>query len=329
MENQKFEYSVAIRTLGKGGEKYKQELESLHNQTVMPKHIFVFIAEGYPRPEFQVGIEEYVSVHKGLVHQRSASADGVDTEFLLILDDDVFFPADSVEKLHDDMMKRNADGIAPDTFESYKMGLFSKIKYYFATGVTSHQPNEWDIIIKRNGTFSYNVCPERGGVYLTQSAAGTACFMKTDVFRAIHYEHELWIDQYPAGTFGEDQIMFNKIHKNGFRMLMAHDTGVLHLDAATNNIKQKTYEKLKYRALSYYMTWYRTCYDLPDNSRKEKILCSLAYNWRFILGLSTRLVYALLELSPRFFTSFIDGYVTAKKYAHSDEYKKIPSFIVK
>ena len=89
MNKQKFEYSVAIRTLGTAGDMYRKELESLHNQTVKPRHIFVFLAEGYKRPDFQVGMEEYVPVHKGLVHQRAASLQGVDTEYLLILDDDI------------------------------------------------------------------------------------------------------------------------------------------------------------------------------------------------------------------------------------------------
>lgn len=59
VNNNKFEYSVAIRTLGTGGEKYRKEIESLHSQTIKPKNIFVFIAEGYKRPDFQIGIEKY------------------------------------------------------------------------------------------------------------------------------------------------------------------------------------------------------------------------------------------------------------------------------
>ena len=55
---EKFEYSVAIRTVGKAGEKYLQELRSLHQQTVKPKHIFVHLAHGFDRPKEQVGMEE-------------------------------------------------------------------------------------------------------------------------------------------------------------------------------------------------------------------------------------------------------------------------------
>ena len=60
-------YSVAIRTLGTAGDKFRQELESLKTQTLQPDRILVYIAEGYARPPFQVGREEYVWVPKGMV----------------------------------------------------------------------------------------------------------------------------------------------------------------------------------------------------------------------------------------------------------------------
>lgn len=49
-----FTYSVAIRTVGKAGDKYIQELKSLHAQTIKPTHIYVFLAHGFERPKEQV-----------------------------------------------------------------------------------------------------------------------------------------------------------------------------------------------------------------------------------------------------------------------------------
>lgn len=328
MNNQKFEYSVAIRTLGTGGDKYRQELESLHRQTVKPKHIFIFIAEGYERPDFQVGIEEYVTVPKGLVHQRAASLQGVDTEYVLILDDDIYFPDDAVEKLYDTMTARKADCIAPETFNNAGMSLFSKLGYYMANGVLPRSNDQWAVKIRRNGTFSYNCNPTQGGVYLTQSFPGTACLCKTRAFRAIHYEDELWIDQFPAGTFGEDQVMSYKLHINGYKVLMAHDTGILHLDAGTNNIHNKTYKKIKYRALSYYLTWHRTRYNLRGNTTIEKLLCSLAFFWRFSLGSFTRILFSITKLHPKHLVAFIHGTISGIAFAHSKEYKALNNFII-
>lgn len=328
MNNQTFEYSVAIRTLGTGGEKYRQELESLHQQTIKPKHIFIFIAEGYKRPDFQIGIEEYIPVHKGLVHQRVASLTGVDTEYLLILDDDIFFPDDGVERLYDIMTAHDADCIAPETFDNIGMSLYAKLGYYMANGVRPRGNDGWAIKIQRNGSFSFNSKPSKGGVFLTQSFPGTACLCKTEAFRAIHYEHELWIDQFPAGTFGEDQVMSYKLHRNGFKVLMAHDTGILHLDAGTNNIHNKTYKKIKYRALSYYMTWYRTCYDLNGNSFLEKLLCACAFSWRFALGTFTRVLFAIVKLQPKHLTAYVHGTFAGMAFARSKEYKLLKNFIL-
>ena len=38
-------YSVAIRTLGTAGEKFRMELESIGRQTVLPEKVIVYVAE--------------------------------------------------------------------------------------------------------------------------------------------------------------------------------------------------------------------------------------------------------------------------------------------
>ena len=67
------QYTAIIRTLGTAGEKYQKLLNSLMAQTVRPKDIIVYIAEGYPIPKETVGIERYVFVKKGMVAQRALS----------------------------------------------------------------------------------------------------------------------------------------------------------------------------------------------------------------------------------------------------------------
>ena len=329
METPKFEYCVAIRTVGKAGDKYIQELQSLHRQTVKPKHIFVHLAEGFERPKEQVGMEEYIITPKGLVHQRAASLDGVDTEFLLILDDDVFFPDDAVEKLHQALIEHEADCIAPDTFPNHEMSFKGKLTAYMANSVKPRRDDEWAIKIERNGTFSYNNYPQKNGVYPTQSAAGPAYLVKTEVFRAIHYEDELFVDEFPPGTYGEDQLNFNKMYRNGYKVLLQYDAGIIHLDAGTNNVKQKTYEKLYYRAMSQYITWYRSCYDLRGNTKREKFRCKWAYGCRFTLGAITRIGYSIVTLSTKFITAHVKGNIAARKYVKSDRYKSVPNFILK
>ena len=62
-------YSIAIRTLGTTGEKFVRELESIKRQTVQPDKVVIYIAEGYKRPDYTIGKEEYVMTGKALLWQ--------------------------------------------------------------------------------------------------------------------------------------------------------------------------------------------------------------------------------------------------------------------
>ena len=97
------EYTAVIRTLGKAGEKYQTLLDSLVSQTIPPKEIIVYIAEGYQFPKETCGKEKYVCVPKGMVAQRALRYDEVHTDYLLMLDDDVYLPGDAVERLFREM----------------------------------------------------------------------------------------------------------------------------------------------------------------------------------------------------------------------------------
>lgn len=84
-------YCAAIRTLGKAGDKYQTLLDSLKNQTIPPKKIIVYLAEGYDKPKETIGSEEVVYVKKGMVVQRALQYSEVDTEWMLLPDDSVMF----------------------------------------------------------------------------------------------------------------------------------------------------------------------------------------------------------------------------------------------
>lgn len=110
------EYSVAIRTLGTAGEKYQRLLDSINNQSLQPKDIFVYIADGYPIPKETIGREKYIYVKKGMVSQRALQYTEINTEYILFLDDDLFLPEDTVETMFRILFKNGADVISPDIF---------------------------------------------------------------------------------------------------------------------------------------------------------------------------------------------------------------------
>ena len=319
-------YNVAIRTIGKAGDKYVKEIRSLMSQSVPPHRIVVYIAEGFDLPE-RVGMEEYVVVPKGLVHQRSVFPDDEGVEYLLIMDDDVFVPQDGVEKMMEMMDLFCVDCIIPDTFPNHEMTWKQKLVAYMSNNVSARGNDGYAIRIKRNGAFSYNDNPPEGAVLPTQSGAGPAFFIKKQVFKDIHYEDELWVDNYPPGTFYEDQLMFYKIYTNGFKMVTWFDSGVLHLDAGTNNQREKSYEKLMYRAMANYVIWHRSV--LKGKGGIEALLCHLAYFYRFVMGLLTRVVFALMNVSFKHVSAYVSGNIHGVGLTKSDEYKALPGYMIK
>ena len=84
MRNNLFNYSVAIRTLGKSGIAYETLINCLKAQTIQPQKIVVYLAEGYIPPR-QVADEQIVYCSKGMAHQRAMKFDEIDTEYIKLI----------------------------------------------------------------------------------------------------------------------------------------------------------------------------------------------------------------------------------------------------
>lgn len=109
------DYSVVIRTLGTSGEKYNSLLESVKNQTVQPREVVVVMAHEYTLPPFHIENERVVWTRKGMVNQRQVGFEESKSPYLLILDDDISFDNDFVEKCFSQMQSTGADCIFPVT----------------------------------------------------------------------------------------------------------------------------------------------------------------------------------------------------------------------
>ena len=150
------EYTAVIRTLGKAGEKYQTLLNSLISQTIPPKEIIVYIAEGYPIPAETVGRERYVYVKKGMVAQRALRYDEVDTEFMLCLDDDLFLPADFVQTMYDELRENDGNVISPDIFPNHERGWGQEIVMLLSGRMMARRfPDSWGYMVLRTGGYSY------------------------------------------------------------------------------------------------------------------------------------------------------------------------------
>lgn len=317
------EYSVVIRTLGKAGDFYQATLDSLLHQTIRPYAVLIYIAEGYPLPKETIGIEEYHYVPKGMVAQRALKYNEVKTEYCLFLDDDVYLPADAVEKMYNELIQHNAQVISPCTFNNHEMPTRAKlIKTVTGKEVCRIRDDRWAFKVLRTAGFSYNNNPTKS-VYESQSNAGPCFFCRKDDFLRVRFHDEKWLDKAPY-ALPEDQVMYYKMHKMGMKVLTSFDTGIVHLDAGTA-MKENKERCLKLIFSEYrnkLIFWHRFIY-LPEKTLVLRIwtIVVLAY----VYGLQ------LFKYSAGYLCgnreeakAFLKGIKDAMFFLKSIEYKILP-----
>ena len=318
-------YSIAIRTLGTSGEKFVRELESIKRQTVQPEKVIIYIAEGYQRPEYTIGKEEYVWVKKGMMAQRVLPYDEIDTPLILMLDDDVELADDSAQELIEALEENNFDCIAAVTFRNYMISFPKKV-YIAATNlVFPHWSDTWAVKIHSNGSFSYNNRVTKD-IYLSQSAAGPAALWSKKVFRDLHYEDELWIDRF-GFSFGDDNLIFNKLFKNGYRLGMHYNCGINHLDGKSSSAAfQRDPKKFYTRSMASLMVWHRICYNIKDLSLYKKASALLGFIaktfWLFLVHIGA----SMYLRSPKVVWYYSKGIFNALKQIRTFEYSHIPNY---
>lgn len=317
------EYCVCIRTLGKAGEKYDTLLKSISSQTIKPKQIFVYIPYGYELPKETIGVEQYIRCEKGMVHQRSLPFNEVDTEWMLFLDDDIYIPNDGIERLFKGIEAYGGDCISPDIYHIQDLPVKEKIKAALCLAFP-RKDDGWAFKLRRNGSYTYNRRPSKD-VLLSQSAAGACFLIKKEVYSALHFDRERWIDSFKY-AIGEDLMLAYKIHLMGYRLLVHYNTGFVHLDAGSGHVDNPA-EKYLLQQTICFVLWYRCFYNLKKTNKTEKCLAILSFMWRglwdFVFGALTRLIK---HRSPRFIRNFFKAYKDGVKYVRSESFKKLPYY---
>lgn len=320
-------YSVAIRTLGKSPDVLKLELQSIHAQTTLPDKITVYIADGYPIPDFRVGYEQYEYVRKGMLSQRALQYDNIDSEYLLLLDDDVCLQKDSVAKLLRVIEHEAANCVACDTYANHTMPLFSKLKNAFAKLVYPHLNQNWAFKIHGNGSFSYINKPVKD-YYPSMSAAGPAALWRLDAFRKIHLEDERWIDSLDF-AYNEDTLQFYKLYLNQGKLFVSFNSGVVNLDAkSSSQTHHKSIGKYYTIGKANYILWHRIIYSTTAG-KLPRLYKSVSYGFK---TLWTTAILSLLSINKKFrgsASNYIRGTIEGRSFTNSAEYKSIPSFIIK
>lgn len=312
------EYTAVIRTLGKAGEKYQTLLDSLVSQTIPPKEIIVYIAEGYPIPAETVGRERYVYVKKGMVAQRALRYDEVETEYMLFLDDDLYLPEDFVQTMYDELRDNDGDVISPDIYPNHERGVFQEILMLLSGRMLARRvPDSWGYKVLRTGGYSYRKNIDKK-VYPSQTNAGACFFCRKEDFLKASFEDEMWLDstRYPIG---EDQVMYFKMFLSGLKVLTSYNSGIKHLDAGGNLTKEKEqmliYSDLRFKTIF----WHRFIF-FPERNLFMKVwdcVC-IGYAFAFTLLVSfAKCHFSILKLKV---AAIYDGI----SFIHRTEYKMLP-----
>lgn len=320
-------YSIAIRTLGTSGDKFERELTSIAKQTVHPEKVVVYIAEGYERPDFQIGEEEYVWVKKGMVAQRALQYDEIESDCILLLDDDVELAPDSVERMLKAMEYNGADCVGADTFKNQDMPFVSKVYAALSNLVFPHWGKRWAFMIHSNGSFSYNNNPN-GGFYESQSCAGPCSLWKKESLLKLHWEEEMWLEKM-GFAYGDDALEFYKLYMNGGKLGILYDSGVKNLDGKTaSGAYQKNFRKFYVRSFASFAIWHRTIYSTRKNLF-AKIYSVFAMIFKMFWLFPINVLAGIVNLNAKVPYYYVKGIVDAIKYTQSAEYKSLPSYIVK
>ena len=320
-------YSIAIRTLGTSGEKFVRELESIRQQTLQPDKVLIYIAEGYDRPEYTIGKEQYVWVKKGMMSQRILRYDEIDTPLILLLDDDVELAPDTAEKLVGAINEHKLDCLAADTFGNQEMSFRGKVYAAMTNLVFPHHSDTWAFKIHGNGSFSYNTNIQKD-VYLSQSAAGPASLWRKDVFLALHLEQELWLERF-GFPYGEDALTFNKLYKNGYRLGVHYNSGIKNLDGkSSSGAFQRNPKKFYTRSIASLMIWHRICYHLQGLSLLGRLWTLTSFSLKVLWLLCVHAASALYFHSYKVLYYYVKGVIDGVKMIHSKEYKQIPNYIL-
>lgn len=312
-------YTVAIRTLGKAGNKYQQLLNSLASQTIPPTAIYVYIAKGYAIPKETIGIEQYVYVDKGMVAQRALPFDEINSEYILLLDDDLYLPSDFVARMFEALETYHADVVSADIFPNSERPFLSRMLMLISGRMMARSDDGyWGYKVMRNGGYSYNINP-RKNVYFSQTNAGATVLCKKQTYLQACFDDELWLDKMPY-ALGEDQVLFYKMFLQGRKVLTLFHSGIEHLDGG-NTLQTREKERTRIYCDFRFKTifWHRFIY-LPEKSWLLRQWDKLCIGYAFGFGLLISLVkgqYSIFKVKKQAIKEGIS-------FIKSEDYKELP-----
>ena len=320
-------YSIAIRTLGRAGEKYQKLLDSIAKSKIQPDKVIVVLPKGAQLPEEKLGWEQFVFCEKSMIQQRIEALDYIDSDYTLFLDDDISFDDDFVEKLLKPLEENLYDCSTGPLFSFFPASTLGKVAGTLTASVSiSLFSRDKYVKILRSGGWSYHTFDtfvER--YYPTESFAWTCFMIKTDVMRRLKMQDEkIWLERFGYAA-GDDRVMAYKLIKMGYTACIVSNALYDHNDAKTSTSAEEMVNTKPGFCMAFMHTvfWQRFIQDTEKSVVMRTInrLCFEYWN-------RTMLFYHMLKsLNPShkpFRKAFVDGVKAGKEYIKTKEYIELP-----
>ena len=322
------DYSIAIRTIGKAGEKYRKLLKSIDECQHRPKKVVVVLPEGYEPPEDQLGYEEFVHCPKSMIGQRLEALKYIDTEYTLFLDDDISFSPDFVDKLLEPLEEGKFDCSTGPLFSFFPASTAGKIAGTLM-GAVSVSVFHRDMYVKilRTGGWSYHTFDtDVKRYYPTESFAWTCFMIRTQCFRDIDMEDEIpWIEKH-GYAIGDDRVMAYKLIKRGYRACIVSNALYDHNDAKTSTSVEEMVNTKPSFCMGFFhvVFWKRYILDL-ESGWAGKIADMVCFGYWLVATLAYHCLKALKKRNRSKSFAFFRGMGEGMEFMHSQEFKNLPA----
>lgn len=321
-------YSIAIRTLGRAGEKYQKLLDSIARSTIQPDKVVVVLPEGFALPKEQLGCEEFVYCQKSMVGQRLEALKYIDSEYTLFLDDDISFEPDFISKLMKPLDEGVFDCATGPLFSFFPASKAGTIVGTITSSVSvSVFHRDMYVKILRSGGWSYHTFDTKEERYYpTESFAWTCFLIRTETMRSLNMEDEItWLEKNEY-AYGDDRVMAYKLVKRGYRSCIVSNAVYHHNDAKTSTSSEEMSNTKPMYCKGFFQIvfWHRFIQNLED-SKLMHIINSLCIGYWTVSMVGYHLVKAALTRGyyPNL-SAFRKGIADGVSYIHSTEYKKLP-----
>jgi len=254
-----------------------------------------------------------------MVAQRALKYDEVDTEYMLLLDDDLWLPADLMESMFKYLCAYNADVISPDIYPNHKRSILTELMMTVSGRMRARRyDHKYGYKVMSTSGYSYNKKPD-SPIYISNTNAGACCLCRKKDFLMINFADELWMDHMPY-AIGEDQVMFYKMYLYGLKQLTYYHSGIRHLDAGDNLGNKGKEKQLVENDYFFRRVFFQRFLLEPEKSILWKLWKKSCISYFFIFGLLVSLIKGDTDMCRR----KIAAITNAKRFIASREYKKLP-----